>query len=205
MIQINNLYINFKEERIFEDFSLQLVKGEKLAITGESGKGKSTLLHLLAGFISDFKGEVVIDNKVLSTDNIDEIRKSIAWLPQDISFNISSVNELLLAPFNFAQNKTLKPSQEKVSEILNAFDLAQDILNKKVKEISGGQKQRIILASLLLMDKPLVLLDEPTSALDKRIKKKVSDYILSQKHITVIAATHDQDWMNLSDQIIHLH
>lgn len=205
MIQIKNLNISFKQEQIFKDFSLQLAKGGKLAITGESGKGKSTLLNLLAGFISDFKGEVIIDNKLLSTDNIDEIRKSIAWLPQDISFKISTVNELLFVPFDFAQNKKLRPSMDKVKEILETFGLPQDILKKKVKEISGGQKQRIILASLLLMDKALILLDEPTSALDKRIKKKVSDYILSQKHLTVIAATHDQEWVNQSDQILHLH
>lgn len=205
MIQISNLNINFKQENIFSDFSISLAKGEKLAITGESGKGKSTLLHLLAGFISDFNGQVVINGKTLSPLNIDKIRQNIAWLPQDISFNLGSVKELLFSPFAFAQNKTLKPSQKKVTDMLIALDLPEEILFKKVKEISGGQKQRVIIASLLLMEKPLLLLDEPTSALDKRIKKKVSDYILSQKELTVIAATHDQDWIDQSDHIIHLH
>jgi len=204
MIQIKNLNINFKQESIFKDFSLNIAKGDKVAITGESGKGKSTLLHLLSGFINDYEGLVIINGHTLSAQNIDAIRQNIAWLPQDISFNLSTVNELLHVPFSFAQNKHLKPSPNKIKDILKALDLPKDILSKKVKEISGGQKQRVILASLLLMKKPLLLLDEPTSALDTRIKKKVSDYILSQEGLTVIAATHDEDWMKQSNQIIHL-
>ena len=73
-----------------------------------------------------------------------------------------------------------------------------------MNEISGGQKQRVILASCLLLNKPLLLIDEPTSALDNAVKEKVADYILKQSDITVIAVTHDHYWKENSDNVLHL-
>lgn len=204
MININNLNISFKDENIYNDFSLSLHKGEKLAITGKSGKGKSTLLNLLAGFITDFKGDIIIEDIVLNSNNIMDIRKLIAWLPQETALSYNTVNELFFSPFNFAVNKNKKPTEKEVSEIFNIFELAPELLKKAVKNISGGQKQRILLASCLLLKKPLLLIDEPTSALDESIKKKVADYILNNKDITVIAVTHDSYWINNSDKIINL-
>ncbi len=204
MVSINDLNISFKNEIIFKDFSLFVKKGEKIAVTGKSGKGKSTLLNLLAGFIPDFKGSISVFGIDLSASTISDIRKQTAWLPQETSLNLKTVNELFYAPFEFEQNKNNRPSKNEVSEIFNEFDLQESLLTKKIKEISGGQKQRIILASCLLLKKPLLLIDEPTSALDDHIKKKVTDYILNKEDLTVIAATHDAYWIKKSDKVISL-
>ncbi len=204
MVKINNLSIEFKSEVIFKKFSLEIRKGEKIAISGKSGRGKSTLLNLLAGFIPDFSGEVFIDNIRLEPGNIGEIRGLIAWLPQDTSLNFDTVSDLFYAPFGFAKNKKDIPGKDEISEIFKAFELDESLMSKGIKEISGGQKQRIILASCMLLKKPLVLLDEPTSALDENIKEKVTDYILDKKDITVLAATHDAYWVDNSDKEIKL-
>lgn len=204
MIGINDLNINFNEEVIFKDFSLSVCKGEKIAIVGKSGKGKSTLLNLLAGFITDYKGQITIDGIYLESKNIQEIRKKIAWLPQDISLNLRTVNELIFTPFTFSINKEKKPSNKEISDIFNEFELSENLLIKTLKEISGGQKQRIMLASCLLMKKPLLLLDEPTSALDETSKKKVADYILNKQDITVIAVSHDKYWIENSNKTLLL-
>ena len=204
MIQIKKLNLRFKNEEIYKDFAFSLKKGEKLAITGESGKGKSTLLNLLMGFIPNFKGEITVNGIVLNPENSSEIRKITAWLPQEIALNFKTVSELFFAPFDFENNKENKPSKEAISTIFKAFELDEDLLLKKTKEISGGQKQRIILASCLLLKKPLLLLDEPTSALDSKVKKKVADYILNQKDLSVIAVTHDAYWIEKSTKTLDL-
>jgi len=204
MINIKNLQLRFKDQIIFKDFSLTLKKGEKLAITGKSGIGKSTLLNLLAGFIPAFQGEVSVAGILLSSENINEIRKQIAWLPQEMSLNFNTVSELLYAAFEFETNKENKPTQEEVANLFREFNLSEKVLDMKLKQISGGQKQRILLISCLLQKKPLLLLDEPTSALDKKNKEKVANYIFKQKELTVISVTHDAYWIERSAQEIEL-
>ncbi len=204
MINIKNLNVKFKNETVFENFSLTIHKGQKLAITGKSGKGKSTLLNLIAGFIPDFKGQIYVNGIVLNPNNICEIRKLIAWLPQETALNFNLVNDLFLSPFKFNINKKRLPDKKQIAEIFEYFELSEQLLKKKVKEISGGQKQRILLASCILLKKTVLLLDEPTSALDKSIKKKITDYIFSQKDMTIIAATHDDYWYEKSDKVMNL-
>lgn len=204
MVTIKNLTISFGDETVHKDFSLYVEKGERLAITGESGKGKSTLLNLLAGFIPDYQGEIRVDGTLLSSKTVDKIRTKIAWLPQDTTLTFESVEELFYAPFQFVQNKAKKPTKEEIADIFKAFYISEELLSKKVNEISGGQKQRIILASCLLLDKPLLLIDEPTSALDKAVKERVTDYILNRKDVTIIAVTHDEYWINQSSRVVHL-
>lgn len=204
MIKIQNLFITFGNEHIYQDFSLDIMDGEKVAICGESGKGKSTLLNLMAGFIPDFEGNVIIDDIELKAKTICDIRKHFAWLPQETALNMKSAEELLFAPFDFSINKEHRPDNKQVEEVFDAFSLDKGLLTKKIKEISGGQKQRVILASCVLQKKPILLLDEPSSALDKRIKKRITDYILGLKDTTVIAATHDEYWMGNSNKVIKL-
>jgi len=181
MITISNLYLQFQKELIFKDFSLKVSKGERLSIVGDSGKGKSTLLHLLLGFVPDFKGDVNISTLQLNAKNIKNIRKQIAWLPQEIALNFQTVEQLFMAPFDLEINKKHLPIQKEIATIFRAFDLSEDLLKKKTKEISGGQKQRILLASIFLTKKPIILLDEPTSALDTAVKKKITDYVRQNK------------------------
>lgn len=204
MIQISNLNLNFGSENIFTDFSLHIDKGEKIAISGESGKGKSTLLNILSGFITSYTGNITIDKININSNTINEIRKLTAWLPQDISLNVETVEEMFLAPFNFSLNKSKHPNEEQISETFTNLCLSDKLLAKKVKEISGGQKQRILIATCLLLNKPILLIDEPTSALDDKIKKKVTDYIIGQQNLTVVAVTHDNYWINKSDKNIIL-
>ena len=204
MVIIDNLNISFGDEVVHKNFYLSVKQGDKLAITGESGRGKTTLLNVLAGFIPHYEGEISVDGIVLTAKSVYEIRSKMAWLPQDTSLNVGTVEDLLLAPFLFAQNKQKKPTKEDITAIFHAFDLSEDLLWRKVSEISGGQKQRVILASCLLLNKPLLLIDEPTSALDNAVKMKVADYILKQNDMTVIAVTHDHYWIENSDNVLHL-
>ncbi len=204
-IEINDLYVQYKDIILFNGLNAKISKNEKVAIVGESGSGKTTLLNVLLGFYPEFKGRIIIDNKELNAINIHEIRKKTALVPQELNFNVfPSVKKVFYRPFEFKINKHLYPSEEKVKEIFEIFELDIKLLNHSIQEISGGQKQRIVLAGGVLLKKPFLFLDEPTSALNTTIKKKITDYLMQLKNTTLIAATHDEYFIKKAEKIIRI-
>lgn len=204
MIHAKDVVVRFEQETVLDNLSFEVSQGAKVAIKGLSGSGKSTLLHVLMGFVIPDSGEVSIAGHPLNQDHIQKIRSQIAWLPQELPLLLDRVRDLFLMPFSFARNKGLLPSDREVAEIFEAFRLETSLLNKPLQEISGGQKQRVALASCVLMRRPLLLLDEPTSALDAVTRQGVVDYLFNLPGLTVLALSHDQEWIARSDEVISL-
>jgi len=205
IIEIRNLSVKFKDTELYHGLNADIFKNEKVAITGESGSGKSTLINVLLGFNPSFNGIIKIYNKELNAKNVHEIRKKTAYVPQELNFGVfPNVKKLFFRPFEFKANKHLYPTEEQIKEIFDLFELDLKLLNHSIKEISGGQKQRIVLASGILLKKPLLFLDEPTSALNTSIKNKITDYLLGLKNTTLIAATHDEYFIAKAQKIIKL-
>ena len=205
MIKIDGLVLHHGDTVIFEGFSMFVPRGEKVAVTGKSGIGKTSLLNLLTGFVTGFSGKVEINQLPLTAGNIRKIRSFYAWLPQDTSLNFDTVSDVFFAPFDFETNGNESPARCDIEAIFDVFEIETSLLSKKLNEISGGQRQRVLLASCLLLNKEILLLDEPTSALDIQLKKRIADYILSRENLTVIAVTHDEYWIKQSDKIINLN
>lgn len=203
MLEYKNVSIAY-DTPIIENFSLHLKKGEKLAIAGASGIGKSTLLHSVLGFVEIQKGEIMINNICLSPTTIRQIRKTTGWLPQELSLRFEFVSDLFFFPFTFSQNKKTIPSDEEIAELLDLLKLNSSILLKKTDEISGGQKQRVAIASQLLLKKPLLLMDEPTSALDNESQSAVLNALDKYSNLSLISATHNMNWLNRMDRVINL-
>jgi ABC-type transport system involved in cytochrome bd biosynthesis fused ATPase/permease subunit len=155
------------------------------------------------GFVPIQEGEVFVNELQVNHKNIHEIRKMISWLPQDLFFDIKSCRELVNLPFQFLVNKPFQPTDIQFQEMTNQLLLPKDILDKNLNEISGGQRQRLVLASLLLVPKPILLLDEPTSALDQKSTEAVLEILKSQKK-TLISSSHDSFWNARMDKIIQL-
>lgn len=204
MITVENISVSFDNEKIFDDFSFSLIKGQKIAISGASGMGKSTLLNVILGFVPIEKGVISVNNIVHSSETIKQIRQNVAWLPQDLHLKLDSVHDLLFLPFSFALNRNNKPSDNEVEKMLEELLLEKSILRKKLDEISGGQKQRVALASQLLLKKPLLLLDEPSSALDDVAQEAVLKIISQNKELSVLSVSHNKKWLEKMDEVINL-
>lgn len=201
MIKAENITISYNDLTPIQDFSFEIPANTKCVLTGPSGRGKSSLLNSIAGFVSPTKGKLYVHSLEINEQNIAQVRKTISYLPQELNIDLPTCKQLLYYPFTFKVNKAIKPSEKDVAQILEQLLLPSDILEKQLSEISGGQKQRLALASILLLKRPILLLDEPTSALDDASTTAVIDTILALNQVTVISASHDSRWiekMNLS-------
>ncbi len=203
MIKIKNLNLYFGDNQIFKDFCLDVKKTQKIAITGKSGSGKTSLINILLGFVEFKAEEITVDNQILCPENIKSIRSKMAYLPQQVDIYFETVEELFYAPFLLKRNIDKRPSQYLVDKTFSALGLEKEILTKKINQISGGQKQRVVMASIILLDKQILLLDEPSSALDDQTIEKIYDYIYDNDK-TILTVTHNKFIMAKSDQIISL-
>ena len=204
-IIVRSISKSFNGVNIINNLSLEIPAGSKVAVTGKSGAGKSTFVNMLMGFTPPDIGNITLLGMDMNKENINEIRKNLSWVPQELNIDINYVRDLLLLPFGYSKNKKDKPSEKTIINALDMFGLKEDILAKDVSDISGGEKQRIFLTSSSLLKRKIYFLDEPTSGLDADSKKKVIHYFLNECASTVVAVTHDQEWMDNSDIKIDLN
>ncbi len=197
MIDCQNISLSFKEKQLFSDFNLQVKQGEFVSISGDSGRGKTTVLKMLQGYVVPDKGSIKIMNKELIDSNLSEIRKSITWIPQNVNLPVKNGKEL-------TELLNITPNIPKIEDLLNLLGLEKDFIMRNFQKISGGQKQRVIIAICLSMDKPLVLMDEPTSSLDEGAVELLLQTIRSMKGTTFVTASHNVTWVNNADRIIDL-
>lgn len=206
MLQIKNACIAYGTEILFSDFSMQLEKGEIACIAGQSGRGKTSLLNAVMGFVPLRKGTITVNNIELNKNTIDTIRRQIAWIPQELALPSEWVKEMVKLPFELKVNRSTSFSEEKLFACFAALGLDEELYEKRVGEVSGGQRQRIMIAVAALLQKPLIIIDEPTSALDSGSADKVLDFLEQQTAIgtAILAVSHDKRFANGCNHIIKL-
>lgn len=197
MIQLHDISLSFKDKVIFQDFNIHIEKNANICFSGVSGRGKSSLLRLLQGYIIPDQGEIKISGLLLNEKNIQNIRQMITWIPQNINLTVNNGMELL-------QMMEVSAKQEETECFLSQLGLEKSILAKDFNQISGGQKQRIIIAICLSLDKEIILMDEPTSSLDEDSIQLLITCLKSLKGKTIITASHNQSWLESVNQIIAL-
>lgn len=199
-------YHNNKE--ILHDISLNIIRGKKYAIVGKSGCGKTTLIKLLLGYYSNYKGSIYYDENELSQLNMEHIHELSSMIHQNIYiFNETILDNICLhkSYSEIELNKTLEKSgmSQFISQLPNQ-------LLYKVKEngsnLSGGQKQRIAVARALIRNKPLLVLDEGTSAIDMQTAYDIESSLLYIKDLTLLTITHNmkKEVLELYDNIIFM-
>lgn len=168
-ICVNDLHFSYdKENEVIDGISLSIEKGKKYAFVGKSGCGKSTLIKLIAGYYSDFKGNVLYDTDSLSVLDIDKITALSSVIHQ----NVYMFDESILDNICLYEDYSKEELQSALSDsgLLHFVEQVPNGLEYHVGEngdnLSGGQKQRIAVARALIRKKPLLILDEGTSAID---------------------------------------
>lgn len=190
--------------------SLQVQRGESLAIVGKSGSGKSTLTHILATLDQPTSGKLEIngqDTKKLSAKKINKLRnQEIGFVFQQFFMNPhESVIENVMLPLKIAG---VKPSErrKRAMDALKIVELDSKA-HAKATDLSGGQKQRVCIARAIVNNPSIIFADEPTGNLDSAtgyIVEKLLFNLNKRKHITLIIVTHDIDLAAKCDRQLHL-
>lgn len=189
-----------KELIAVNDVSLQLYKGESLAIVGESGSGKSTLVKCLVRLHRPTSGAAIYDGTdlmQLGGEALRQSRRHIQMVFQDpnTAFNPKmKIKDIICEPlYNFDLIKSSEAA-DKAKEMLRLVELPEDIVDRFPANMSGGQRQRIGIARALVLKPEILVCDEATSALDVSVQKKIVDLLLSiqqKKRISIIFICHD--------------
>ncbi|WP_196893805.1 ABC transporter ATP-binding protein [Aureivirga marina] len=196
-IHCENISLTFQEKKIFEDLNFTIKSGENICIGGESGKGKSSLLKIIAGQLKPTSGQIVFDAIPLNKNSIKSIRNQLIWIPQNINLPVYNGKQLI-------DLMQIKKNTALVKNYLNDLGLDNTFLTKDFSKISGGQKQRIIISICLSLNKEIVLMDEPTSSLDEHAIELLIQLIKKIKNKIFISASHNETWLQSVDKIIQL-
>jgi putative ABC transport system ATP-binding protein len=209
-LQIENLSKRYADTTVFANVSLQVQAGEFVAIVGESGVGKSTLLNCMAGLDSWDTGSVHVGNAHLDAMNAEQLA---LWRRQAVGFVFQAFH--VLPHLDVAQNIGLplmllsQPKAviaERVARMLDAVGL-HDLGARLPQQLSGGQLQRVAIARALVHRPLLVLADEPTGNLDTTTAAKVMDTLIAQTRehgSSLVLVTHSEAAAARADRVLHL-
>ncbi len=197
MIKCKDICFSFNQSSLFNHLNLEIRKGEFVSIRGQSGKGKSTLLKMIQGYVIPYSGVIEIEGLSLNIRNIQEIRNRICWIPQNINLPVARAYELI----DFLG---IEKNSDRINGYVERLGLKTEILKKPFSKISGGQKQRIVIALGLSLQKPIVLLDEPTAHLDDYSIDKLIDVIIEEPGRTILSVSHNHTWLKASDRVFDI-
>ncbi|CAN5511459.1 ABC transporter ATP-binding protein [soil metagenome] len=208
---INKYFHDPVTVKVLNNITFSINKGEFVSVTGKSGCGKSTLLYILSTMDTDYEGELLIDNEIMTNKK----EKQLALVRnQKIGFVFQF--HYLLNEFSVLRNVMLpglklnKFSEAEVEhramERLKMLGIEQ-LANKYANRISGGEKQRVAIARALINDPLIIMGDEPTGNLDKKnseIVFNIFEELATQFNQTLLIVTHDEGFAGKTNRIIHM-
>jgi len=195
MITFKQVQLAFAGQKILDNISFAVLPGEKVVVLAKSGAGKSSLFSLILGFLQPDAGEVLVSGRPVDDQRVWEIRQKTAYVDQNFSLGEGKFSDLLDFMLGLKSNSRLDNSREQLRELLDCFELDQEIVKQEIETLSGGERQRLAIILAVLLQRELFLLDEVTSALDKHLKRKVADFFMNRKEWTCLVISHDPVWL----------
>lgn len=192
---------------LFKDFSLHIKAGEKVALVGHSGSGKTSLTKLLFRFSDPQKGKIYFDGQEAKDFSLESLRKQISLVPQQPELFHRSVRDNITLNEDVSEEEIRIAAQksQSLAFIENLPDKFETMVGERGVKLSGGERQRIALARAFLENAPIVVLDEATSALDSITEKQIQTAIFELiKHKTAIVIAHRLSTILQMDRIIVL-
>jgi putative ABC transport system ATP-binding protein len=195
-----------------EQISLNICKGELVALVGPSGSGKTTLLNIIGSLDRPSRGEVLLEGTRIDTLSEEELvhfrREKFSFIFQDAKpLRMLNVLENTMLPFNFfkTRNRNGNIKNEGI-EIIKSLGLGHRIYHMP-SQLSGGEIQRVAIARALITHPAMILADEPTANLDRSNRLFVIETfrrLSKEKDIAIVLSTHDLEIANRADRIVHL-
>ena len=204
MLEIQNLSVTFGNVQAVDDFSMQVKKGEIIAISGHNGAGKSSVLNAITGIIRPIKGSILFKGDEVAHQSSHKIvRKGIIQIPEGRRiFNNLSVRENLLV--GAYRSLPLILNDQEIAKIIHQFPTLLQKLNANASTLSGGQAQLLALARGLMAKPILLLLDEPTLGLSPIVAEEIFRLIkgLKEEGTTILVVEQNiQKVLTISDRV----
>lgn len=205
LLQVKDLSFAYEKKQVLRNISISISRGEKIAIMGSNGAGKSTFFLNLNGVLWPDGGEVILDGKRIDRKNIQELRRKVGFVFQDADSQIiaSTVKtEISFGPMNLRLDR--EEVRKRVEAAISYLSL-EELQDRPPHYLSGGEKKRVSIADILAMEPEILIFDEPMAALDPVNAQNV-ETILQNLHKdgkTLLVATHDVDFAyRFADRIL---
>jgi peptide/nickel transport system ATP-binding protein len=202
VLSIQDCHAYYGDFHVVKGVSLDVKRGETVAVVGESGSGKSTLARIVTGLLTPRSGEIVFQGKPLPPSlkaRDKELKRRIQLVYQipDVAINPrQSLLDIVGRPVQFYFGLSRQAVLDRAKELMSLVELPVEFLQRRPGQLSGGQKQRVCIARALAAKPELIILDEPTSALDPLVAEEILTLLRklqSELGLSYILITHDLD------------
>ena len=205
-VEIRSIRFSYTgEEDVLRNFTLEVKKGECVAITGVSGCGKTTLSKLLLGLYPLGEGDICVNGMSMRESDLADLRRQIAYVPQEPYLFQGSIAENIRMGRPDATEKEIREAamQAHAHDFIMEFPEGYDTtVGERGNNLSGGQRQRIAIARAILKDTSIILLDEATSALDNESEQAVNEALRNlQGQKTILMIAHRPSTIELADRV----